>query len=379
MADVCQRAAHDPWALAERNTHPQQAADPRRVAGQHRFRGPQFDEDPFGVLDQRSAGRRERHSIADPIDQRGSGFALQGGELLRDRRAGVAQRACRGRDRALGRDRAQHDQFANVEHPSHPLTLRVGDSNFRLLATGLVAVAVLDAMPVSLVEKQRISTSGARAVAPFTVGGHQLLAIPQLALDIPGQEPNMNGGDSDTDLLLLQRTQGRYVPWSTLPAPGGEDAEFFTIQGRSFLAVASIRSGRGPYDFTTDSAIFEWDGNGFVLFQSVETFAAKQWKHWQIGERHFLGLAQGVGLPDLASQNRDSFVYEWDGSSFVEFQRIKSQWAYNWHPFFVGETFFVAHADHLDESLLYRWDGERLRPHQTLTARGGRRVRDVRP
>ncbi|MDT4959862.1 MAG: hypothetical protein QOD31_3661 [Pseudonocardiales bacterium] len=227
-------------------------------------------------------------------------------------------------------------------------------------------------MPVSLVEKQRISTSGARAVAPFTVGGHQLLAIAQLALDIPGQEPSMNGGDSDTSLLLLQRTKGRYVPWSTLPAPGGEDAEFFTIRGRSFLAVASIRSGRGPYDFTTDSAIFEWDGTGFVLFQSVQTFAAKQWKHWQIGERHFLGLAQGVRRPDLATQNRDSFVYEWDGSSFVEFQRIKSQWAYNWHPFFIGEQFFVAHAEHLDASLLYRWDGERLCPHQTLAARGGR-------
>jgi hypothetical protein len=227
-------------------------------------------------------------------------------------------------------------------------------------------------MPLSLVEKQRISTSGARAVAPFTVGGHQLLAIPQLALDIPGQEPSMNGGDSDTDLLLLRRTQGRYVPWSTLPVPGGEDAEFFTIEGRSFLAVASIRSGSGPYEFTTDSAIFEWDGNGFVLFQSIETFAAKQWKHWQIGDRHFLGLAQGVGLPDLASQNRDSFVYEWNGSSFVSFQRIKSQWAYNWHPFFVGKSFFVAHADHLDESLLYRWDGEHLSPHQMLAARGGR-------
>jgi hypothetical protein len=65
-------------------------------------------------------------------------------------------------------------------------------------------------------------------------------------------------------------------------------------------------------------------------------------------------------------------VFEWDGSSFVEHQRIPSQWAYNWHPFTVDETFYVAHAEHLDASVLYRWDGERLRPHQKLAARGGR-------
>jgi hypothetical protein len=65
-------------------------------------------------------------------------------------------------------------------------------------------------------------------------------------------------------------------------------------------------------------------------------------------------------------------VFEWDGSSFVEHQRIPSQWAYNWHPFTVGETFYVAHAEHLDASVLYRWDGDRLVPHQTLAARGGR-------
>ena len=98
-------------------------------------------------------------------------------------------------------------------------------------------------MRAALSEIQRIPTSGARAVATFTVAGRQLLAIPQLARDAPGSPPGMNGGDSDTDLLLLQSAGGRFEPWSALPAPGGEDAEFFTIGGRSFLAVASIRTG----------------------------------------------------------------------------------------------------------------------------------------
>jgi hypothetical protein len=227
-------------------------------------------------------------------------------------------------------------------------------------------------MDVELNELQRIPTSGARAVETFAIGGHDLLAVPQLAVDVPGEPASMNGGDSDTDLLLLRRVDERFVPFATLPAPGGEDAEFFTIGDRSFLAVASIRSGSGPYRYATESTIFAWRDECFVPFQSIETFAAKQFKHWSIGDRHFLGLAQGVRLPGLEDDNEPSIVFEWDGARFVEFQRVASEWAYNWHAFQVDDSWFVAHAEHLGASVLYRWDGRRLEPHQDLMERAGR-------
>lgn len=226
-----------------------------------------------------------------------------------------------------------------------------------------------------LTETQRIATSGARAVEPVSVAGLDLLAIPQLAKDAPGTPPGMNGGDSDTDLLLLRRTGGQYVPWAALPAPGGEDAEFFRVGHREFLAVASIRTGAGPYDFNATSTIFEWSGDRFVPFQQVPTFAAKQWKHWEIDGRHFLGLAQGVVPPpghDEAGPNQESVVYEWTGTQFAEFQRIPSQWAYNWHAFAANGEFFVAHAEHAGPSVLYRWYGSRLVPYQELAAASGR-------
>jgi hypothetical protein len=235
-------------------------------------------------------------------------------------------------------------------------------------------------MPATLTELQRIPSSGARAVEPVRAGGHELLAIPQLAKDAPGEPPGMNGGDSDTDVLLLRLDGQRFEPWSALHAPGGEDAEFFTIGDRSFLAVASIRTGSGPYDFATTSRIFEWQGGRFVPFQDVPTFAAKQWKHWEIDGRYFLGLAQGVVAPpghdrqagQDQSGNVDSVVYEWTGESFAEFQRIPSRWAYNWHAFRAGGEFFVAHAEHAAPSILYRWDGARLVPHQRLAGEYGR-------
>ena len=227
-------------------------------------------------------------------------------------------------------------------------------------------------MTVRLTERQRIPTSGARAVQPFTVDGLDLLAVPQLAVDVPGGPVGMNAGDSDTELLVLRRQDGRYLPYATLPAPGGEDAEFFTVGGRAFLAVASIRSGSGPYAYVTDSWIHEWVDGRFVPFQAVSTFAAKQWKHWTVGDRHFLGLAQGVSLPHVTEPNRDSLILEWDGTSFVAFQHVPSRWAYNWHAFSVDGIAFLAHADHLDGGRLLRWDGDRYVPHQPLLERAAR-------
>ncbi|MFJ6658839.1 hypothetical protein ACIQNG_21180 [Streptomyces sp. NPDC091377] len=230
-----------------------------------------------------------------------------------------------------------------------------------------------DTHPTSLLTLvQDIPASGARAVQPLSVDGTDLLAVPQLAYDIPGAPAHMNGGDSETELLLLRRDGDRFTPWATLPAPGGEDAESFTIGDRTFLAVASIRSGAGPYDYTVPSVLHEWTGDTFEPFQVFDGFAAKQWRHFTIGDRHFLALAQGVAVPGHEDDNRPSLIHTWDGTRFVPFQDIPSRWAYNWHPFTVGGHTFLAHADHVDPSVLYRWDGARFVAHQELADRAGR-------
>ena len=213
-----------------------------------------------------------------------------------------------------------------------------------------------------LTEWCRVPTSGARAVEPFEVDGLSLLAIPQLAYDLPGQPAAMNGGDSDTDLLLLRRTADGYEPFQTLPGPGGEDAEFFRIGGRAFLATASIRDGHGPYRFDIESIVYIWNGSRFEPYQSFPGFAAKQWRHFTVGGEHFLALAQGVAMPG----SLPSRIFRWDGEQFLPFQEILSQWGYNWHAFTIDGIHFLAYADHLAPSHLYHWDGERFVVHQEL-------------
>jgi hypothetical protein len=229
---------------------------------------------------------------------------------------------------------------------------------------------------VSLTETTRLPTSGARAVEPFHIDGTTFVAVPQLATDIPGQAPDINGGDSNTSLLVFRADDGRFVEHQCLEVRGGEDAEFFRIDGRMFLATASIRTGRGPYEFDTESRIFEWREGRFEPFQAIPTFAAKQWKAFTVAERHFLALAQGVSASGIEARNKPSTIYEWTGARFEEFQQIPSEWGYNWHQFEVDGQSYLAYADHIAPSMLYRCNGIRFAARQVLLERAGRAFAD---
>jgi hypothetical protein len=228
-----------------------------------------------------------------------------------------------------------------------------------------------------LTQMTRLPTSGARAVAPFQVDGATFVAVPQLALDIPGQPPNMNGGDSDTDLLVYRLDGDGFEEYQRLSVPGGEDAEYFEIGDRAFLATASLRTGQGPYRFDAESRIFEWRSGRFEPFQAMPTFAAKQWRFFTVGDRQFLALAQGVNPPGVRVDNKPSAIFEWAGDGFKEFQQIPSEWGYNWHRFTLAGTEFLAYADHTAPSVLLRWDGDRFVEHQRLLDRSGRAFADV--
>lgn len=220
---------------------------------------------------------------------------------------------------------------------------------------------------------QRLHTSGARAVEAFKIDSILHLAIPQLAEDIPDFPSDMNGGNSDVGLIIFRHNGTNFEHRWTLPLSGGEDAEFFQIGDRAFLAVASLRSGKGPYELDVDSVIFEWQADSFVPFQKIPTFAAKQWRHFNIDGRHFLALAQGVVMENLVPKHPSaSTIFQWNGSSFVPFQTIDSAWGYNWHSFQVDGHHLLGYADHKKPSVLLRWTGTNFEPFQTMDGNSGR-------
>ncbi|GAA1942279.1 hypothetical protein [Microbacterium deminutum] len=218
-----------------------------------------------------------------------------------------------------------------------------------------------------LTEVQRLASTGARAVAPFVLGDTRWVAVPQLAVDSPGSPPGINGGSSDAEVLLFRDGPHGFALAGSLPVGGGEDVEVFRIDRRVFAAVASIRTGSGPYDYATVSPIFEYVESGFRLFQELNTYAAKQLRHFRIGRTHYLGIAQ-----NLPPETRPSAILRWDGSRFAPFQELESIAGYGIEVFEISGTVFLAHADHLTPSRLYRFDGERFVEHQELVSTGGR-------
>lgn len=224
-----------------------------------------------------------------------------------------------------------------------------------------------------LVEHQRLATSGARAVMPFHTEGLLRLAVPQLAIDIPGTAASMHAGDSNVDLLLYRWLDGRFIEDGGLPVPGGEDVLHFDIGGTDFLATASLRTGTGPYDFNADSVIHCRTRGGWEPFQRFPTFAAKQWHHFRVGTRLFLALAQGVTVEGPVARNpRSSRIFEWNGDRFVDFQTLEGGWGYNWVDFELAGQYFLGYADHMSASGLMTWNGESFVPFQDFSQRGGR-------
>jgi hypothetical protein len=197
--------------------------------------------------------------------------------------------------------------------------------------------------------------------------------VPQLAEDIPGGPVGMNFGDSDTDLILYRYQDGRFAEHQRVKVSGGEDAEFCEIAGRIFLATASIRTGSNPYDYATQSTIFEWIDGRLKPFQSIPTQAAKQWRYLRIGERHFLALAQGASTEALSPDDPgNSQIFEWVDGSFRHFQNVRSAWGYAWLPFRIGSEQYLAYADHTLPSMILVWDGEGFKLRQPLDGLGGR-------
>ena len=218
-----------------------------------------------------------------------------------------------------------------------------------------------------------LKTSGARSAEIFHINKSILLAVPQLAYDLPDTPAHMNGGDSNTDLVIFEWKNGKFVPVSNLPVPGGEDAEFFAIGDRMFLATASGRTGAGPYEPNVDSVIYEYAGGNWVPFQRFPGFLAKQWKHFSFGESQFLGLALGVTVEGPVAVNpRHSCIFEWDGHAFAPFATLDGPWGYNWAKITVENREFLAYADHTGQSVLLEWNGSSFEVFQRFEGKTGR-------
>jgi hypothetical protein len=226
---------------------------------------------------------------------------------------------------------------------------------------------------------QRLATSGARCAHLFLLDTTRYLAVAQLAEEVAGKPAHMNGGTSDVDAIIYRWEAGRFVEHRRLPCPGGEDALFFQNKEGSFLAFANLRTGSGPYETNTQSLIYRETDGDWALAETVPSFGAKQWHHFTIDGREFLALAQGLTIPHYKPVGHGrSAIFERVNRSWREFQVLRGPWGYNWADFEIDGQRFLAYADHVTPSLIYRWDGESFVPYQSFAEATGRVFRYFR-
>lgn len=220
---------------------------------------------------------------------------------------------------------------------------------------------------------QYIDTDGARELTPFSIHNEQFIAVAQLARDIPGTPPDINGGDADVDVLVYKIQHGKLVVYQRIPGHGNENATFFTMGHDAYLAIASAYSGpKTPFNHYSYSMLYKWDGTFFYPVQQFYSYDAKQWHHFTLGKRHFLALAAGA-----PSENKEksavgnSRIYEWDGAQFLPFQEIPSSRGSSFQSFRINNDYYLAFADQVKKSTLFRWDGAQFKEYQVFEGDGG--------
>ena len=88
----------------------------------------------------------------------------------------------------------------------------------------------------------------------------------------------------------------------------------FNITGHTFLAFANFYSGS---KHNSDSFIYKWNGNTFVLFQSIPGRGGIAWFPFVISGRTYLGLANHNG--DGQGKSVKSVVYQASGAQFIKY------------------------------------------------------------
>ena len=135
----------------------------------------------------------------------------------------------------------------------------------------------------------------------------------------------MNVGDSNTEMLILER-RGRHLLRRSPPCR--PPAVRTPSSSRSATADSWPPRASGPAPGPTSTTPSPSSTSGRASGSSCSSRCPRSPRSsgstGRSATAHFLGLAQGLALPQFEGHNRNSMVFEWDGEQFVEFQIIPS-------------------------------------------------------
>ncbi|XP_053326716.1 thrombospondin-type laminin G domain and EAR repeat-containing protein [Spea bombifrons] len=131
--------------------------------------------------------------------------------------------------------------------------------------------------------------------------------------------------------------------------------EIFLIPNMGHFAVMANRNNQ------PGSVLYRWIDGKFKVHQYFITNEAQAWKHFTIGKRIFLALAN---FERNDKGEEFSVIYKWNPKKmkFLQYQKIRTYSARDWEAFHIdGDTFLVV-ANHREDnnhninSVIYKWN-----------------------
>ncbi|XP_012665781.1 thrombospondin-type laminin G domain and EAR repeat-containing protein [Otolemur garnettii] len=176
---------------------------------------------------------------------------------------------------------------------------------------------------------------------------------------IPGAGLFLATANRRATSAIYKWTEGEFASYQSLPTHQAQSWRHFTIGKRIFLAVANFEPNEKGQEF---SVIYKWSHRKlkFTPYQRITTHSARDWEAFEVAGEHFLAVANHR---EGDNHNIDSVIYKWNPATrlFEANQTIATSGAYDWEFFTVGPYSFLAVANTFNgtstrvQSCLYVW------------------------
>ena len=178
-------------------------------------------------------------------------------------------------------------------------------------------------------------------------------------------------------IYKMNEQTGKFNLYQTLQTRGAFCLEYFSIADKHFLAVANHYDGT----YLLDSAVYQWNGQLFVVFQKIPTKGARHFTFFKISGENYLTVAN---YHDMSTHSTKSVIYKWSNGKFNKFQEIPTEGALGCTAFVINNDTFIAFANHYNsnqkyavQSTVFKWSGGHFVKVQSLQTYGAHGVTSV--
>ena len=156
--------------------------------------------------------------------------------------------------------------------------------------------------------------------------------------------------------IIYKWNGNSFEEFKLIPAFSGAAWEYFTINNETYIILVNRLS---------NSKIYKWSNNSFEEFQTISSSDAVEAKSFIIDDKTYLAVANTSYSEgdEIITHNIESFIYVFNGTKFIEIQKIKTYGAKDWECFTFNNDTYLIVANFYDQensptkSYIYKWNG----------------------